>query len=163
MSVEQATVYVPPTVKDASGWASDILQALDAHQFPADPQTFCEVAAIIEQESGFNADPAVADLPKLVQDHLDGKAEKLGPLGKLALKELLDGKAPGAKDTFAERVKKLHTEQDLDRLFRDILAYYEDKFPAPYRAADVLGALFGKRPASFNPVTTAGSMQVSVR
>ncbi|MFL5318343.1 MAG: DUF1615 family protein, partial [Myxococcaceae bacterium] len=48
-------------------------------------------------------------------------------------------------------------------LFRDILAYYEDKFPAPYRAADVLGALFGKRPASFNPVTTAGSMQVSVR
>lgn len=160
--LEQATPLLPPNVKDAQGWAQDILAALDAHNFPADVSTFCQVAAVIEQESGFQADPAVPDLSKLVQAYLEKKSENLGPLGKVALNELLSGKAPGSKLTFDERLKKLRTERDLDLLFRDILAYYEDKFPASYRTVDVLGVLFGKRPEAFNPVTTVGSMQVSV-
>jgi hypothetical protein len=55
------------------------------------------------------------------------------------------------------------TERDLDVLFRDILAFYEDRFPAPYKALDLFGALFDASPEDFNPVTTVGSMQVSVR
>ena len=51
----------------------------------------------------------------------------------------------------------------MDKLFRDIIAYYEDSYGAAFAVADAFGSLFGKRPEDFNPVTTAGSMQVSVR
>jgi hypothetical protein len=163
LTVAQITAHLPDKVNDREGWATDVLAALDAQHHPADPQTVCQVLAIIEQESGFHADPQVAGLSKLLRSELDKKVEKLGPLGRPALHELLSGKAPNSKRTFEERIPTLKTERDLDVLFRDILHFYEEKFPAPYKAIDLLGALFDASPEDFNPVTTAGSMQVSVR
>lgn len=163
MTVEQVTARIPDKVKDREGWATDVLAALDDQQLPADPETICQVIAVIEQESGFQADPAVAGLSKLLRSELNKKVEKLGPLGEPALHELLSGKAPGSKRTFEERLNAVKTERDLDVLFRDILKHYEDKFPAPYKVLDLFGALFDSSPEDFNPVTTVGSMQVSVR
>jgi hypothetical protein len=163
MTVAEVTERIPEKVKDREGWAADVLAALDERRLPADPQAVCQVLAIIEQESGFEADPAVPGLPKLLRSELEKKVEKLGPLGKPALHELLGGKAPGAKRTFEQRLGTLKTERDLDVLFRDLLHFYEEKFPAPYKALDLIGALFDASPEDWNPVTTAGSMQVSVR
>lgn len=163
MTVAQVAERIPARVFDREGWATDVLAALDAQRRPADPETVCQVLAIIEQESGFQENPAVPGLSKLIKAELEKRVEKLGPLGPPALEELLSGKAPGTKLTFARRLDTLKTEQDLDLLFRDILAHYEDRFPAPYKALDLFGGVFGLDPDSFNPVTTVGSMQVSVR
>ena len=163
LTVEQVTARVPDKVKDREGWAADVLAALDEQELPADPETVCGVLAVIEQESGFQADPAVPGLAKLIKAELEKKTEKLGPLGPPALHELLSGRAPGSKRTFEERLGTVKTERDLDLLFRDLLGFYRDKFPAPYKAIDLFGALFGASPEDLNPVTTVGSMQVSVK
>lgn len=160
---EAALKLLPEKTKDAPAWAAAVLGALDAHQLPADADTVCQVYAVIEQESGYEADPAVAGLSALVKEHLAEKAKKLGPVGKIALDDLMEQKAPGSKESFKKRLDKVRTEQDVDRLFRDIVAHYEDRFGAVFAVTDALGSLFGKRPEDFNPVTTAGSMQVSVR
>ena len=163
LTLEQVTARVPDKVTDREGWARDVLAALDEQELPADPEAVCQVLAVIEQESGFQADPAVAGLSKLIKTELERKTGKLGPLGPPALHELLSGRAPGSKRTFEERLGTVKTERDLDVLFRDLLRFYEEKFPAPYKALDLLGALFDASPEDFNPVTTVGSMQVSVK
>lgn len=163
MSVDQVAARLPEKVTEREGWARAVLAALDEQAFPADPETVCEVLAIIEQESGFQADPAVAGLAKLLRTKLDEKVEKLGPLGPPALHELLSGHAPGSKKTFEARLGTVKTERDVDVLFRDILSFYREKFPAPYKALDLIGGVFDASPDDFNPVTTVGSMQVSVK
>jgi hypothetical protein len=155
---------IPPHVKHREDWARDILAALEAEELVPSPPTVCSVLAVIEQESGYKEDPAVADLPRLVRSRLEEHANKLGPLGRKALASVLEGKSPGHKKTFDERLRTVRTERDLDRLFRDILTYYEDKYPTTYAAADLASSLFSSgKLEDFNPITTAGSMQVSVR
>jgi len=164
LGLAQVTRLIPPHVKHREDWARDILAALEAEELVPSPPTVCSVLAVIEQESGYKEDPAVADLPRLVRSRLEEHANKLGPLGRKALASVLEGKSPGHKKTFDERLRTVRTERDLDRLFRDILTYYEDKYPTTYAAADLASSLFSSgKLEDFNPITTAGSMQVSVR
>jgi hypothetical protein len=162
MTVAEVSARIPTRVSDREGWATDVLAALEQQHRPADPDTVCQVLAIIEQESNFQANPAVPGLPRMIKTELEKRVEKLGPLGPPALRELLSGKAPGTKLSFEQRLDTLKTERDLDLLFRDILDHYRERFPAPLKALDLFGALFGASPDDFNPVTTVGSMQVSV-
>ncbi|RKH29208.1 DUF1615 domain-containing protein [Corallococcus praedator] len=166
LSVAQVARLLPAKVKgpEREGWAGDVLAALDAEAVLPSASVVCQVLAVIDQESGFQADPAVPGLAKLVRQKLDATAGKLGPLGRRVLEEVLASKAKGAKRTFGARLDAARSERDLDRLFRDMLAYYEEQYPAAYAAADLASSLFG--PSSFagqNPITTAGSMQVSVQ
>lgn len=164
LTVEQVARLLPPNVKEREGWARDVLAALEVEELAPSPPAVCSVLAVIEQESGFEADPAVPGLPKLVRARLESHADKLGPPGRKVLASVLEGKAPGQKRTFDERLSTVRTEHDLDRLFRDILAYYEDKYPKTYALADLASSLFATgKLEDLNPITTAGSMQVSVR
>lgn len=164
LTVDEVQALLPPKLSDRAGWAEDLVLALQTNKLPTDLEHVCSVIAVAEQESGFKADPPVANLPAIARKALDEKAKKLGPLGAPALDALLSAKAPGEKKTFAQRIEALHTEQDLDVLFRDILAEQHRRNPALYTAADVGLRLFGSGSLDeHNPVTTAGSMQVSVR
>ncbi|QRK12339.1 DUF1615 family protein [Archangium violaceum] len=164
VTVEQATQLVPPDVKDREGWAEDVLAALDAHRLHPSAEAVCSVFAVIEQESGFQANPPVKGLARIVQQRLDAYADKLGPLGPPAVKALLEGKAPGQTRTFEQRLAQVRTERDLDRIFRELLEYYETEYPKTYTAAELASRLFkSTRLEDLNPITTAGSMQVSVR
>jgi hypothetical protein len=155
---------VPPDVKDREGWAEDVLAALEAHRLYPSAEAVCSVLAVIGQESGFQANPPVPGLARIVQQRLDAYADKLGPFGPPALKALLEGKAPGQTRTFEQRLEQVKTERDLDRVFRDLLEYYETEYPKTYAAARLASALFkSTRLEDLNPITTAGSMQVSVR
>jgi hypothetical protein len=159
----QVARLIPSHVKEREGWARDVLEALETQRFAPVPRAVCSVLAIIEQESGFQADPAVAGLPKLVRQRLEAYADKLGPLGRGALADTLKGKAPGDTRTFEQRLQALKTEKDLDLLFRDMLAHQERAHPGLYAAADLASELFRDEGLEeLNPVTTAGSMQVSV-
>ncbi|HEY0094736.1 MAG TPA: DUF1615 family protein, partial [Archangium sp.] len=164
VTVEQAAKLVPPDEKDREGWAQDVLAALEAHRQYPSAQTVCSVLAVIEQESGFEPNPAVPGLARIVQERLEAYASKLGPLGPPTIKALLEGRAPGETQTFEQRLKQVKTERDLDRVFRELLEYYETEHPKTYTAAQLASALFkSSRLEDLNPITTAGSMQVSVR
>ncbi|MCY1073975.1 DUF1615 family protein [Archangium lansingense] len=161
---EQATQLVPPDEKDREGWAADVLAALEAHRLYPSAEAVCSVLAVIEQESGFEANPAVPGLARIVQQKLEAYADKLGPLGPPAIKGLLEGKGPGQTRTFEQRLAQVKTERDLDRIFRELLEYYETEYPKTYIAAQLASSLFkSTRLEDLNPITTAGSMQVSVR
>jgi hypothetical protein len=164
VTAAQAAELIPERVPDREGWANDVLAALEAQKLYPAPHTVCSVLAVIEQESGFKTNPQVSGLAGIIEKQLLARAAKLGPLGTTAMKELLAKKAPGSAKTFAQRLKQVKTERDVDLLFRDILDAYEKTYPKTYLAANAASRLFTDR--SFretNPVTTAGSMQVSVQ
>ncbi|NVJ06189.1 DUF1615 domain-containing protein [Myxococcus sp. AM001] len=164
LSVSQVAKLMPPRLQDREGWARDVLAALEVEALAPSPPAVCSVLAVIEQESGYKVDPAVPGLPKMVRARLEEHASKLGPLGRKVLASVLEGRAKGSKKTFDERLRALRTERDLDRLFRDMLAYYENEYPSAFKVVDFASGVFASGNLNaFNPVTTAGSMQVSVR
>jgi hypothetical protein len=151
-------------VRDRDAWGQAVSDALRATGQPADPSSVCAVLAIIGQESGFQEDPVVPGLARLVEARLEHYRSKLGPLGKPVFSRLLEGHAPYDPRPFEERLKKVRTERDLDRVFRDLLAHYESGHPAAFEAATLAGKLFDVESlAELNPITTCGPMQVSVR
>ena len=157
------TRHMPPSIKDREGWAEDITAALRLIEREPTAERVCAVVAVIQQESGFQKDPVVANLPDIVRKGLEKKFEKLGILKTPAIYALLSGQAPGSKLTFAQRVDALKSERDLDRLFRDIAETYREKMPGTFAVASAMSVLLGKGALQdLNPVTTAGSMQVKV-
>ena len=57
-------------VKDAGGWAADMLSGFADSGIEASHENVCSTIAIISQESGFVANPAVPGLGKLAIPHL---------------------------------------------------------------------------------------------
>lgn len=164
MSVEAVASHFPSGTDDRDGWARDLVLALQANRIPIDVEHVCSVIAVAEQESGVTANPKVANLPAIAKRALEEKAKTLGPLGPKVIASLLDAKAPGSTRTFAQRIETLKTESDLDLLFRELLEEHQRQSPVLYFAADVGARLFSSGSLeAHNPVTTAGSMQVSVR
>ena len=164
LAVDEVAPLFSSKVQDVEGWARDLVLALETNQLAVDLQHVCSVIAVAEQESGVQANPVVAGLPAIARKALHEKAKALGPFGPMVLEQLLDGKAPGTSKTFEQRLDGLRTEADLDVLFRDILADHQRRSPVLYAAANAGATLFSS--GGFeerNPVTTAGSMQVSVR
>lgn len=154
---------LPPKVKDKEGWAEDVVAAIRLTKKEPTAERVCAVLAVIEQESGYQADPVVSDLPRIVRRGLEEKLAPLGPLAGPALDALLDEQAPGTRETFGQRIARLRTERDLDRLFRDIADATRETMPGPIGVGEALSSLLGKGTLDdLNPVTTAGSMQVKV-
>ena len=131
---------------------------VEAHQLP-DRDHVCQVLAVIEQESGYAADPAVDGLGAIVDRGIHDALDSLGPLEGPTRKALLDHAPPGDTRTFEQRIRTLRTEQDVDRLFRDVVEYHREKAPKLARLAEVL---FPRLLERSNPIATAGSMQVNV-
>ncbi len=129
VGVEAVARAIPEKVKDRRGWAEVVIAALDAIGKTPAREPVCAVLAVIEQESGFVADPAVPNLARTVEAKLDELGKRAGPIGRPAIDRLLEGKAPGQKDSFAVRLKKVKTERDLDIVFRDLVAFYRAKYP----------------------------------
>ena len=162
--VAEIARMIPSRIPDREGWARDLLASLKAHDLRPTLQNVASILAVIEQESGFQANPTVPGLAKLVEKQLNDYASKLGPLGPPTVRALLEARVPGTPTTFRTRLQQARTERDLDRLFRELLRYYETGFPKTFAAANLLGGLISStRLEDFNPITTAGCMQVSVR
>jgi hypothetical protein len=136
---------IPAGVDDRSGWAADIQAALHAQSIAPTLENICSVLAVIEQESGYQADPVVADLGSLSRRELDRRA-RAKRIPQLALSSALklaslDGRS------YAQRLETVRTEGQLSELYEEVIG----RVP--------LGArLLGSR----NPVQTGGAMQVSI-
>ncbi|MBL8403831.1 MAG: DUF1615 domain-containing protein [Dechloromonas sp.] len=136
---------LPGTVKDKAGWAEDLHTAFKTLEVPHATQTYCAAMAIIEQESGFQADPVVPGLPGIVRKELETRAGRYG-VPPLLVTAALSKNSPTGK-SYNERIDALKTETQLNDLFEDMIG----ELP------------FGRQLfADYNPVRTGGPMQVSV-
>ena len=136
---------IPASVRDRSGWADDLYSAFSSLDLPHAPQVYCAAIAIIEQESSFQADPVVPDLPDIVWRELEQRGRRYG-IPKLLIAAALLKTSPDGR-SYSQRIDTLRTEKQLNGLFEDMIA----ELPAGK-------TLF----AGYNPVRTGGPMQVSI-
>ncbi|MBK9360550.1 MAG: DUF1615 domain-containing protein [Rubrivivax sp.] len=136
---------LPPNTADRAGWAADIHAALATLALPSTPHNLCAVMAVVEQESGYRADPAVPGLPAIAWKEIDRRADAAG-VPQLAVRAALALTSPDGR-SYAERIDAVKTERQLSEIFEDFIGMVP------------LGKTFF---ASRNPVRTGGPMQVSI-
>ena len=136
---------LPPNLPDRRRWAEDIATAFAALSIPAQPHKVCALAAVIEQESTWQANPPVPGLPKLARAELDKKRERYS-IPKAVLDLALSKTSPDGR-TYQDRIDHFRTE-------RDVSEFYEDMI----REIPMGATLFEGQ----NPVRTGGATQVSV-
>lgn len=136
---------MPASVADRAGWAADIQAAFTAQGIDPMPENICATLAVIEQESGYKADPPVANLPAIARGEIKRRAEALhvpGFVVDAALKlRSTDGRS------YDERLRGVRTERELSDLYEDLTG-----------RVPLGGQLFD----GYNPVQTGGPMQVSI-
>lgn len=161
--IKKLSKMLPKRVKDRQAWAEDILKIMDELKIERNLQNTCSIVAVVDQESNFQADPAVPNLGKTAMEELNDRLEK--KLGKFVAGQFTKmlQERPTPDDNFAARLNKIHTEQELDQLYREMFEYFKDH----YNLGIVTGAaslLSGHDMAEyFNPVKTLGSMQVHIQ
>ena len=144
-------------VRDPKGWADDLLDVLKLHDLPASKENICAAIAVIDQESSFVADPAVAGLGKISERALRAKMDKVPVLGRIALHFL--EVTPSPADNYLARIRAARTERDLDLVYRAIVA---DAAKQSGLGLVVNSGLLNRQIDGRNEIDTIGSMQVSV-
>ena len=131
--------------RDRDGWGTDIYAAFGSIGLPVTAENACAVIAVIDQESGFRADPQVPGLSTIAWKEIDARAARLG-VPRAVVRTLL--KAPSRDGrSFSERIDAAKTERELSEIFEDLIGVLPGG-----------EALFADR----NPVRTGGPMQVSI-
>jgi hypothetical protein len=136
---------LPKALADRNGWATDIYAAIATLGLDPSLETICAIVAVNEQESGFKADPTVANLPAIAWKEIERQREKLG-IPSLVLKGALAISSSDGR-SYSDRIDAVKTEHELSDIFEEII----DRVPLGRR-------LLAER----NPVRTGGPMQVSV-
>ena len=145
------------SVKDPGGWAADMLTGFADNRIEANRENICSAIAVISQESGFVANPAVPGLGKLAEKAL---AEKLGAVPILGARILAYLETvPEANSSFSDHIRAARTERDLDLIYRAMLAYAAGRTETGFI---VNSGLLNRYIEDRNDVSTIGSMQVSV-
>lgn len=134
-----------PATTDRAGWAADIQSAFAAQRIEPNSENICAVLAVIEQESGYQADPVVAGLPEIARGEIDRRAASKHIPGFL-VDAALNFKSSDGR-SYARRLQAARTERQLSDIYEDMIG----RVPLGKR-------LF----ADMNPVQTAGPMQVSI-
>ncbi|WP_303746590.1 DUF1615 domain-containing protein [Stenotrophomonas pigmentata] len=136
---------IPAKTADRTAWAADIQAALAAQQLPANPENICATLAVIEQESGYRANPEVPNLPRIARGEIDRRAAAMH-IPKLLVDAGLKVKGNDGR-SYGEQLARVRSERDLSELYEEIIG----RAPMGRR-------LF----AGKNPVQTGGAMQVSI-
>jgi hypothetical protein len=136
---------IPSRVDDREGWATDIQVAFEAQGLTPNPENICATLAVLEQESGYVADPAVPNLGRIAREELERRANaKLIP--DLALDAALRIRSTDGR-SYADRLASVRTERELSLVFEDLVG----RVPLGQRLFE-----------DWNPVQTGGPMQVSI-
>lgn len=136
---------VPAGVRDRQGWAGDLYTAFSHLRLPHAAPVYCAAIAVIEQESGFQADPVVPGLPNIVWRELETRAHRYG-VPMFVVTTALRKTSPDGR-SYKERIDRVRTEREMDAIFTDMIK----ELPAGQQ-------LF----AGYNPIRTGGPMQVSI-
>ena len=148
-----------PPLKDAAGWAEDILWALEISGLSRSAENVCALVATIDQESNFKANPPVEGLGRRAIAALKAKLDGTG-LNALVLR-MLFAADPSIKRRLLARLRAARTERDIDVAYRELIAE-----TLTVQSIIELDRDYGLGAAEFlesrNEITTIGSMQVSV-
>lgn len=148
-----------PRLKDAAGWAEDILWALEMSGLSRNAENVCALIATIDQESNFKANPPVDGLGRRAIAALKAKLDGAG-LNALVLRTLFAAD-PSIKQRLLDRLRSARTERDIDVAYRKLIAE-----TLTVQSIIELDRDYGLGAAEFlesrNEITTIGSMQVSV-
>ena len=136
---------IPATVANREGWAIDMFAAFEALDVRPTARNICAAVAVVQQESGFQVDPAVPGLPTLARREIDERAARFHIPGML-VDVALNVRSPDGR-SYAERLRQAKTERALSDMFEDFIG-----------AVPLGRQLF----ADLNPVRTGGPMQVSI-
>ena len=136
---------MPASVKDRDAWAQDLAKTFESQKLAPTEENVCSVLAVAQQESNYQADPAVPGLSKIAWQEIDRRAERMH-IPPFLVHTALKIKSPNGK-SYSERLDSVRTEKQLSAIFDDLISMVP------------LGqTLFG----SLNPVRTGGPMQVSI-
>lgn len=136
---------LPASLAERSGWAQDIHDAMSALGIAPDAASACAVVAIVEQESGFRADPAVPGLAEIARSEIERRRSRAGIPRFLVQAAFALPSSDGRR--YGERLDAARTERELSELFEDLAA----------RVPMAKLLLAGR-----NPVRTGGPMQVGI-
>lgn len=136
---------MPPNVQDRPGWAADLQSAFTALDIEPSSANLCTAIGVIEQESGFVADPSVPGLGTIALKEIEARAAR-HHIPAFVVRGALQLKSPGG-DTWEKRISDAKTEKQLSDLFEEMIA----QVPMGTRLL-----------ARLNPVHTGGPMQVSI-
>lgn len=136
---------LPRNTRDRGGWATDMYAAFSALAIEPSRDNICAVAAVIEQESGFHADPVVPNLPAIAWREIDSRAERAGVPRIIVHTTLKLTSANGR--SYSDRIDSARTEKDLSDIYEDFIG-----------AVPMGRRLFAER----NPIRTRGPMQVNI-
>lgn len=160
VSQQQATNLILNAEKrlpDAEGWAIDLLDVLRVNELPASKENVCAAIAVIDQESGFRADPAVPGLGRIAETALRAKLDGVPLLGSAALAFL--SSHPTSGNSYLSRIRAARTERDLDMTYR---AMVEDAGRTTSLGSVINAGFFNSTVENHNDIATIGSMQVAV-
>jgi hypothetical protein len=136
---------LPVHLADRDGWSSDIYAAFTALSLDSTPQNVCAVVAVIAQESSFQVDPVIPNLPSIAWGEIDRRAART-LIPTAVVHGVLGLKSPNGH-TYSERIDAARTEKDLSDIYEDFIA-----------SVPLGRTLFEER----NPIRTRGPMQVNV-
>jgi len=136
---------LPTQLSDREGWARDIAVSFTAQGLDPSQENLCAVVAVTAQESTFQADPAVPDLPNIAKREIERRTQAMHLPGFL-VNAALGLKSPTGK-TYKQRLDTVRTEKQLSEIFDDFIGM-----------VPMGRQLFG----GLNPVHTGGPMQVSI-
>ena len=155
-----AARIVPPG-KDAAGWAADVRSGLVANGIRPSRSNVCSVMAVIGQESTFTANPEVAGLGPMAERQIKARLAALPVLPGAAAAgvEIFLEMKPTPEKSYLSMIRSARTERDLDLVYRNLTFFLFRE----YASTRLLNAgAIAHRIDSANPVSTLGSMQVSV-
>ena len=136
---------MPASVKDRDAWAQALAKTFESQKLAPTEENICSVLAVAQQESNYQADPAVPGLSKIAWQEIDRRAEKMH-IPVFLVHTALKINSPNGK-SYSERLDNVKTEKQLSAIFDDFIGMV----PMGQK-------LFG----SLNPVHTGGPMQVSI-
>ena len=142
----QVQRLMPAALADRAGWAADIQSAFQSLQLPPTTPNLCATLAVIEQESGYKADPPVPGLGRIARSEIERRAGQRG-VPRIAVAGALLLKAPDG-EAYGDKLSRVRSERELSDLYEQIIAR------APRLGRGLL--------ARANPVRTGGPMQVSI-
>lgn len=161
LKTDEIAKILPSHVKDKMGWSADMAQVFDELSIAKTTQNICTAVAIIDQESNFNADPAVPNLGQSSLKALNDKLnDKLGKTAAAMFANMLANK-PDPSNSFLKQIKQVKTEKQLDELYRQMFLYFGQQYKvgAINSTAKLLNLGIDEK---LNPITTLGSMQAHI-
>ncbi|MBK8451737.1 MAG: DUF1615 family protein [Thiofilum sp.] len=160
IAVNQVTALIKaaePQRPDPKSWAIDMLDVLKQHGLAQSKENVCSIIAVVDQESGFVANPAVPNLGKLSEKAVINKLNQIPILGGQAEKFL--NTFPDPKQSFMARIRSARTERDLDLAYRDLITELSKRYKFDFL---IKNSLARNLIEGQNEIDTIGSMQVAV-